>query len=372
MKAQWQQREGDARRRRQDQAADRRRRASRRSRPRAPGDLGEGGRDHATARIPQLERELKEAEAKLASAGRTAAVPQGRGHRGGHRRGRGALDGHSRDADDGERARAPHEARGRARAPRRSGRTRRSRRWRTRCAARAPDSRIRIGRSARSSSSARPASERPRRRARSPSSCSTTSTRWCASTCPSTWRSTPWRASSARRRATSATRRAASSPKRCVAGRTRSMLFDEIEKAHPDVFNILLQILDDGRLTDSQGRTVDFRNTVIIMTSNVGSTYILEHAQRRLGAGRDAGDAGAAAALPAGVPQPRRRHHRLPPAGHGADRAHRRSAARAAREAARRAEADARGDAAAHGASSPRRATIRRSARDRSSARSSG
>jgi ATP-dependent Clp protease ATP-binding subunit ClpB len=56
------------------------------------------------------------------------------------------------------------------------------------------------------------------------------------------------------------------------------ILFDEIEKAHQDVFNILLQILDDGRLTDSQGRTVDFRNTVIIMTSNVGSSYILEHA----------------------------------------------------------------------------------------------
>jgi ATP-dependent Clp protease ATP-binding subunit ClpB len=54
------------------------------------------------------------------------------------------------------------------------------------------------------------------------------------------------------------------------------ILFDEIEKAHPDVFNILLQILDDGRLTDSQGRTVDFRNTVIIMTSNVGSQIILE------------------------------------------------------------------------------------------------
>jgi ATP-dependent Clp protease ATP-binding subunit ClpB len=55
------------------------------------------------------------------------------------------------------------------------------------------------------------------------------------------------------------------------------ILFDEIEKAHQDVFNILLQILDDGRLTDSQGRTVDFRNTVIIMTSNIGSQYILEH-----------------------------------------------------------------------------------------------
>src|SRR5229473_3711438 len=55
------------------------------------------------------------------------------------------------------------------------------------------------------------------------------------------------------------------------------ILFDEIEKAHPDVFNILLQILDEGRLTDSQGRTVDFRNAVLIMTSNLGSQYILEH-----------------------------------------------------------------------------------------------
>nr|MDQ6925291.1 AAA family ATPase [Candidatus Eremiobacteraeota bacterium] len=55
------------------------------------------------------------------------------------------------------------------------------------------------------------------------------------------------------------------------------ILFDEIEKAHPDVFNILLQILDDGRLTDSQGRTVGFRNAVIIMTSNLGSQYILDH-----------------------------------------------------------------------------------------------
>ncbi|PYO41825.1 MAG: ATP-dependent chaperone ClpB [Gemmatimonadetes bacterium] len=54
------------------------------------------------------------------------------------------------------------------------------------------------------------------------------------------------------------------------------VLFDEIEKAHPDVFNVLLQILDEGRLTDSQGRTVDFRNTVLIMTSNLGSPYILE------------------------------------------------------------------------------------------------
>ena len=54
------------------------------------------------------------------------------------------------------------------------------------------------------------------------------------------------------------------------------ILFDEIEKAHPDVFNLLLQILDDGRLTDSQGRTVDFRNSVIIMTSNIGSQHIVD------------------------------------------------------------------------------------------------
>ena len=54
------------------------------------------------------------------------------------------------------------------------------------------------------------------------------------------------------------------------------VLFDEIEKAHPDVFNVLLQILDDGRVTDSQGRTVDFKNTILIMTSNIGSPYLLE------------------------------------------------------------------------------------------------
>jgi ATP-dependent Clp protease ATP-binding subunit ClpB len=54
------------------------------------------------------------------------------------------------------------------------------------------------------------------------------------------------------------------------------ILFDDIENAHPDVFNVLLQVLDDGHLTDSQGRTVDFKNTVIIMTSNIGSRHLLE------------------------------------------------------------------------------------------------
>jgi ATP-dependent Clp protease ATP-binding subunit ClpB len=60
------------------------------------------------------------------------------------------------------------------------------------------------------------------------------------------------------------------------------VLFDEVEKAHPDVFNVLLQVLDDGRLTDGQGRTVDFRNTLIIMTSNLGADYLVS-----LGEGED-------------------------------------------------------------------------------------
>jgi len=58
------------------------------------------------------------------------------------------------------------------------------------------------------------------------------------------------------------------------------VLFDEVEKAHPEVLNVMLQLLDDGRLTDGKGRTVDFRNTVVIMTSNVGSAYIADRAQR--------------------------------------------------------------------------------------------
>jgi ATP-dependent Clp protease ATP-binding subunit ClpA len=64
------------------------------------------------------------------------------------------------------------------------------------------------------------------------------------------------------------------------------VLLDEIEKAHPDIFNVLLQVLDDGRLTDGQGRTVDFRNTVLIMTSNIGSQFISSFTERG-----DAGDA---------------------------------------------------------------------------------
>ena len=71
------------------------------------------------------------------------------------------------------------------------------------------------------------------------------------------------------------------------------VLFDEIEKAHPDVLNVLLQLLDDGRLTDGKGRTVDFKNTVVIMTSNLGSQFIAERSDvgRRHGVAIDEGDA---------------------------------------------------------------------------------
>ncbi len=109
------------------------------------------------------------------------------------------------------------------------------------------------------------------------------------------------------------------------------VLFDEIEKAHADVFNTLLQVLDDGRLTDAQGRTVDFRNTVIIMTSNIGSQYLLDGVDRRR---RDQarrprpGDGRAARPLPPRVPQPGRRHRAVQAARRAADRAHRRAAVR--------------------------------------------
>ena len=66
------------------------------------------------------------------------------------------------------------------------------------------------------------------------------------------------------------------------------VLFDEVEKAHPDVFNVMLQILDDGRLTDGHGRTVDFKNTVVIMTSNIGSQFILNYSGRGDDSGYDA------------------------------------------------------------------------------------
>jgi ATP-dependent Clp protease ATP-binding subunit ClpB len=75
------------------------------------------------------------------------------------------------------------------------------------------------------------------------------------------------------------------------------VLLDEIEKAHPEVLNVLLQLLDDGRLTDGKGRTIDFKNTVIIMTSNLGSQFIAETAGR----GAQAGTAGTAGTIDEGV-----------------------------------------------------------------------
>ena len=98
------------------------------------------------------------------------------------------------------------------------------------------------------------------------------------------------------------------------------VLFDEIEKAHPDVFNALLQILDDGRLTDGQGRTVSFKNTVIVMTSNVGHQHGGDEHHRLLGAcqgprGNEDTRKRLLEALrhqlPPRVSEPHRRHHRL-------------------------------------------------------------
>ena len=93
------------------------------------------------------------------------------------------------------------------------------------------------------------------------------------------------------------------------------ILFDEVEKAHPDVFNVLLQVLDDGRLTDGQGRTVDFKNTLIVLTSNLGSAHLAALQGRRVDRDRArAGDGGGAPRLPAGVPQPARRDPAVQPA----------------------------------------------------------
>ncbi len=105
------------------------------------------------------------------------------------------------------------------------------------------------------------------------------------------------------------------------------VLFDEIEKAHHDVFNVMLQMLDDGRLTDGQGRTVDFRNTIVIMTQNMGSQRILEYRGGFAGAAYEAMKEAVLEemqpALPAGVSEPRRRDHRLPRVERGAAEADR-------------------------------------------------
>ena len=106
------------------------------------------------------------------------------------------------------------------------------------------------------------------------------------------------------------------------------VLLDEIEKAHPDVFNLLLQILDDGRLTDAQGRTVDFKNTVVIMTSNLGAERIQAHARRNEDFEELKEDLMQLlrSHFPARVPQPDRRDHRVPGAHQGAGHPDRRAA----------------------------------------------
>ena len=130
------------------------------------------------------------------------------------------------------------------------------------------------------------------------------------------------------------------------------VLLDEIEKAHPDVFNILLQVLDEGHLTDNYGRVIDFKNTVVIMTSNVGARDIMQNRSprvprpgRRRHLREDAGNrqGGDAEDLQSRVPQPARRRDRVPPAREGAHRADRqdpaargRSVAWATRSASRR------------------------------------
>ena len=109
------------------------------------------------------------------------------------------------------------------------------------------------------------------------------------------------------------------------------ILFDEIEKAHHDVFNVLLQILDDGRVTDSQGRTVDFKNTVIIMTSNIGSPHLLEGVTPTgeiTERAREAVMRELRVPLPARVPEPGGRHRALQAAAARRDRADRRPADR--------------------------------------------
>ena len=105
------------------------------------------------------------------------------------------------------------------------------------------------------------------------------------------------------------------------------VLLDEVEKAHPEVFDILLQVLDDGRLTDGQGRTVDFRNTLLILTSNLGSGYLVDPTldpEKK----RESVLARGAVVLQAGVPQPARRDRALRRAVAGGPGPDRRPAAR--------------------------------------------
>ena len=160
------------------------------------------------------------------------------------------------------------------------------------------------------------------------------------------------------------------------------LLLDEIEKAHPDVFNILLQILEDGRLTDAQGRTVDFRHAIVIMTSNIGAAEIARNTPLGFAVSDDETghhlrrheepDHGRAEeGLPARVPQPHRRRDRLPQAAEGGDQADRRAAAAADPRVDGRARAAARADRGGQGPARREGLGSRRWARARCGARSS-
>ncbi len=113
------------------------------------------------------------------------------------------------------------------------------------------------------------------------------------------------------------------------------VLFDEIEKAHPDVFNVLLQVLDDGPLTDGQGRTVDFRNVLIIMTSNLGSDFLVTQKEGEDVPGGRAKSCRWSGPFPAGILEPHRRDHPVPPAAPRGHVGHRRYSDRAPDEAPR-------------------------------------
>ena len=103
------------------------------------------------------------------------------------------------------------------------------------------------------------------------------------------------------------------------------VLLDEVEKAHPETFDILLQVLDDGRLTDGQGRTVDFRNVILVMTTNLGSQFLIDPTLDDA-AKREAVMAAVRASVQAGVPQPARRGGHLRRPHHRRARPHRRPA----------------------------------------------
>ena len=224
-------------------------------------------------RVPELEQTH---QGRGGAARRPAEGPphaEGRSRRGGHRRGREQVDAHPGQPADGGRGPEAHSHGGAAAPARhRPGRSHHRRRERDpprprRAAGSQPAARqLPVPR-------ARPASARPSSRARSPSSCSTT-------------KQAMVRIDMSEYQEKHTVSRMIGAPPGYVgyeeagqlteAVRRRPyavVLLDEIEKAHPEVLNVLLQLLDDGRLTDGKGRTVDFKNTVVIMTSNLGSQF---------------------------------------------------------------------------------------------------